>query len=111
MAELTVFSFINFIEFYNITLKEIYKTKSSFYRLCVNAKVKEDFNNIDEQSLAGGMLRLINTDSVRLLKFWIDTLENSLSDNPSLLNHLKDYIKEEIDSNNAEILKCTGCNN
>ncbi|MEN2256908.1 DEAD/DEAH box helicase family protein [Paraclostridium benzoelyticum] len=33
----------NFIEFYNITLKEIYKTKNSFYRLCVNAKVKEEF--------------------------------------------------------------------
>ena len=71
---------INFIEFYNITLKEIYKTKNSFYRLCVNAKVKEDFNNIDEQSLAGGMLRLINTDSVRLLKFWINTLENYKED-------------------------------
>ena len=59
-----------------IVLKEIYKTKNSFYRLCVNAKVKEDFNDIDEQSLAGGMLRLINTDSIRLLKFWINTLEN-----------------------------------
>ncbi len=66
-------SLTNFIEFYNITLKEIYKTKNSFYRLCVNAKVKEDFNDMDEQSLTGGMLRLINTDSVKLLKFWIKT--------------------------------------
>ena len=73
-------SLANFIEFYNITLKEIYKTKNSFYRLCVNAKVKEDFNDIDEQSLAGGMLRLINTDSIRLLKFWINTLENYKED-------------------------------
>lgn len=70
----------NFIEFYNISLKEIYKTKNSFYRLCVNAKVKEDFNDIDEQSLSGGMLRLINTDSVRLLKFWINVLENYKKD-------------------------------
>ena len=70
----------NFIEFYNISLKEIYKTKNSFYRLCVNAKVKEDFNDIDEQSLSGGMLRLINTDSIRLLKFWIDVLENYKKD-------------------------------
>ncbi len=67
---------INFIDFYNISLKEIYKTKNSFYRLCVNAKVKEDFNDIDEASLSGGMLRLLNTDSIKLLKFWINTLEN-----------------------------------
>ncbi|MDB8804802.1 DEAD/DEAH box helicase [Romboutsia sp. 1001216sp1] len=67
---------INFIEFYNITLKEIYKTKNSFYRLCVNAKVKDDFVDIDEKNLSGGMLRLINTDSVKLLRFWIDVLES-----------------------------------
>ena len=78
--KLNLINFINFIEFYNITLKEIYKTKNSFYRLCVNAKVKEDFNDIDEQSLVGGMLRLINTDSIRLLKFWINTLENYKED-------------------------------
>lgn len=66
----------NFIEFYNITLKEIYKTKNSFYRLCVNAKVKEDFSDIDEKYLSSGILRLINTDSVKLLKFWIEILQS-----------------------------------
>ncbi|MBP3932095.1 MAG: DUF3427 domain-containing protein, partial [Peptostreptococcaceae bacterium] len=69
-------SLTNFIDFYNISLKEIYKTKNSFYRLCVNAKVKDEFKNIDESILSGGLLRLINTDSVRLLKFWINTLED-----------------------------------
>ena len=69
-------SLTNFIDFYNISLKEIYKTKNSFYRLCVNAKVKDEFKNIDESILSRGLLRLINTDSVRLLKFWINTLEN-----------------------------------
>ena len=69
-------SLTNFIDFYNISLKEIYKTKNSFYRLCVNAKVKDEFKNTDESILSGGLLRLINTDSVRLLKFWINTLEN-----------------------------------
>ena len=34
------------------------------------------FKNIDESILSRGLLRLINTDSVRLLKFWINTLEN-----------------------------------
>lgn len=66
----------NFIEFYNITLKEIYKTKNSFYRLCVNAKVKEDFCDIDEKYLSSGILRLTNTDSVKLLKFWIEILQS-----------------------------------
>ena len=71
-----ILSLTNFIDFYNISLKEIYKTKNSFYRLCVNAKVKDEFKNTDESILSGGLLRLINTDSVRLLKFWINTLEN-----------------------------------
>lgn len=66
----------NFIEFYNITLKEIYKTKNSFYRLCANAKVKEDFCDIDEKYLSSGILRLTNTDSVKLLKFWIEILQS-----------------------------------
>lgn len=71
----------NFIEFYNITLKEIYKTKNSFYRLCVNAKVKEDFSDIDEKYLSSGILRLINTDSVKLLKFWIEILQSYKNEN------------------------------
>lgn len=71
----------NFIEFYNITLKEIYKTKNSFYRLCVNAKVKEDFSDIDEKYLSSGILRLTNTDSVKLLKFWIEILQNYKNEN------------------------------
>lgn len=71
----------NFIEFYNITLKEIYKTKNSFYRLCVNAKVKEAFSDIDEKCLSSGMIRLTNTDSVKLLKFWIETLQSYKNEN------------------------------
>lgn len=71
----------NFIEFYNITLKEIYKTKNSFYRLCVNAKVKEDFCDIDEKYLSSGILRLTNTDSVKLLKFWIEILQSYKNEN------------------------------
>lgn len=71
----------NFIEFYNITLKEIYKTKNSFYRLCVNAKVKEEFSDIDEKCLSSGMIRLTNTDSVKLLKFWIETLQSYKNEN------------------------------
>lgn len=76
----------NFIDFYNIQLREIYKTKNSFYRLCVNAKAIEDFNDTDESTLASGMLRLTNTDSVRLLRFWINTLENFKTNNITSFN-------------------------
>ena len=41
-------SLTSFIDFYNISLKEIYKTKNSFYRLCVNAKVKDEFKNNED---------------------------------------------------------------
>lgn len=67
---------LNFIEFYNITLKDIYKTKNTFERLCVNAKVKEDFVCNDEKMLSTAMIRLNNVDSPRLLRFWKNTLEN-----------------------------------
>lgn len=64
----------NFIEFYNITLKDIYKTKSTFARLCVNAKVKDDFSCKDEKILSSTMWRLNNVDSPRLLRFWNQVL-------------------------------------
>ena len=67
---------LNFIEFYNITLKDIYKTKNTFARLCVNANVKEDFVCDDEKVLSTAMIRLNNVDSPRLLRFWKNTLEN-----------------------------------
>ena len=67
---------LNFIEFYNITLKDIYKTKNTFARLCVNANVKEDFICDDEKMLSTAMIRLNNVDSPRLLRFWKNTLEN-----------------------------------
>ncbi len=64
----------NFIEFYNITLKDIYKTKTTFARLCVNAKVKYDFSCKDEKILSSTMWRLNNVDSPRLLRFWNQVL-------------------------------------
>lgn len=64
----------NFIGFYNITLKDIYKTKTTFARLCVNAKVKDDFSCKDEKILSSTMWRLNNVDSPRLLRFWNQVL-------------------------------------
>ncbi|MGL6106202.1 DUF3427 domain-containing protein [Romboutsia sp.] len=65
----------NFIEFYNISIKDIYKTKNTFYRLCVDANIKDYVENIDEKVLSTAMVRLISTDSVRLLRFWINILK------------------------------------
>ena len=65
---------INFIGFYNISLKDIYKTKNTFARLCVNAKIKEDFLCKDEKTLSSTIWRLNNVDSPKLLRFWKDTL-------------------------------------
>lgn len=66
----------NFLNMYDVSLRDIYKTKNTFKRLCVNAKLKQELSCKDEKVLTSGMLRLINTDSPRLLKFWINTLEN-----------------------------------
>ncbi|GAA0699312.1 DEAD/DEAH box helicase [Paraclostridium ghonii] len=66
----------NFLNIYDVSLRDIYKTKNTFERLCVNAKLKQEFSCKDEKVLTSGILRLINTDSPRLLKFWISTLAN-----------------------------------
>ena len=47
-------------------------------------------------------LTTVNTE----IEIWKETLDETLSDNPKLLNHLKDYLNEEIESNNTEILRC-----
>ena len=65
----------NFINFYNISLKEIYKTKNTFARLCVIAKVKNDFIDTDEVIFSKSIIRLINTNSIKLLKCWKLILE------------------------------------
>jgi len=96
-----------FLKFYDVTLKDIYKTKNTFERLCVNAKVKEDFDCKDEKVLSGGMLRLIHADSPRLLNFWINTLEqfdinkkyefNEIEEKMLLMLHFTLYNKVPID--------------
>lgn len=71
----------NFIEFYNISLKDIYKTKSTFARLCVNAKVKDDFLCKDEKVLSSTIWRLNNVDSPRLLRLWKQVLRDFINGN------------------------------
>lgn len=40
------------------------------------------------------------------MESWLEIVEDKLSDNPQLLNHLKEYLNEEISSNNEEIEIC-----
>ncbi|RDY24303.1 DUF3427 domain-containing protein [Romboutsia maritimum] len=80
----------NFLNLYDVSLKDIYKTKNTFKRLCINAKQTEEFDCIDEKVLSSGMLRLIHSDSPRLLNFWIDILEKFDSNNEYEFNEIEE---------------------
>ncbi|MCY6369409.1 DUF3427 domain-containing protein [Clostridium ganghwense] len=67
---------INFINYYNMSLNDIYKTKYSFARLCVEARVREDFYNENEKEITKGMQRLQSIDSRRLIEFYLHTMNN-----------------------------------
>ncbi len=67
---------INFINHYDMTLNDIYKTKASFSRLCVEAGLREDFYNENEEDITKGMQRLQNIDSRRLIEFYLHTMNS-----------------------------------
>lgn len=46
------------------------------------------------------------TEVNKQMENWIKIIEDELSDNPELLNHVAEYLNEEIDSNNEEISRC-----
>ena len=48
------------------------------------------------------------TEVNKQMENWIEIIENELSDNPELLNHVEEYLNEEINSNNEEISRCIG---
>lgn len=66
---------INFLSYYNLELKDIYK-KWSFNRLLVEARVKENFHNEDEKVLTKALGRLLHINSMSWLNFLVDKLEN-----------------------------------
>ena len=65
----------NFLEHYHIDKRLIYKN-FSFYRLCVDAGVKTDFNEQMEKVMTKAFYRLSSIDSRRFLIFLIDMFEN-----------------------------------
>lgn len=67
---------MNFVNHYDLTLNDIYKTKASFSRLCVEAGLIEDFYNENEEDITKGMQRLQNIDSRRLIEFYLHTMNS-----------------------------------
>ncbi|MFD3156788.1 DUF3427 domain-containing protein [Haloimpatiens sp. FM7330] len=65
----------NFIDYYNLSLEDIYK-RFSFNRLCVEAGVKEDFQNLNEKELTKAFSRLLHINSMTWINFIINVLEN-----------------------------------
>jgi hypothetical protein len=65
----------NFLKQYRMDPRAIYK-KDNFSRLCVNAGVKEDFDESIEKEITKAFSRLASIDSRRVLKFVIGLLDN-----------------------------------
>lgn len=68
-------SLTSFLDYYHIDPKLLYKF-ASFSRLCVRAKVRDDFNEELEEVLTKAFIRLAQIDSQRWLKFLIQFLKN-----------------------------------
>lgn len=66
----------DFLDFYGISLRELYKTGCSFARLGVTAGIRKDFMCADEKSLSKALMRFIHLNSPKLLAFWLMVLES-----------------------------------
>jgi len=93
-------SLTEFIERYDVEFLDIYKTtrrvegktlKNSFYSLCVEAGVKENFICKDELRLANSIGKVTFINSPRLLKLLIDVMEN--------IESYRDYKFSEAEEN------------
>ncbi|NLT47183.1 MAG: DUF3427 domain-containing protein [Clostridiales bacterium] len=63
----------NFVEYYHLDPRTIY-AKHSFARLCVEAGVKEDFDEDAEEALTKAFRRIVAIDSRRWIRFLLDIL-------------------------------------
>jgi superfamily II DNA or RNA helicase len=75
----------SFIKAYDVELLDIYKPKRkvdgksinySFNRLCVEAGIRENFNCKDELILSNSLAKVTFINSVKMLRFLIDVIEN-----------------------------------
>jgi superfamily II DNA or RNA helicase/translation initiation factor 2 alpha subunit (eIF-2alpha) len=75
----------DFMTSYDVELLDIYKTKgslrgksinNSFYRLCVEAGIKDNFDCKDETILANSLGKVTFINSIKMLKLLIEVTEN-----------------------------------
>ena len=65
---------VNFLDYYRLDPHVIYVRKASFARLCVQAKVREDFSEPAEDALTKALVHLADLDS----RDWIRFLQENL---------------------------------
>lgn len=78
----------NFVEYYHIDIRSIY-VRDNFYRLCVNAGLRDDFKEPMEELLTKAFTRICAIDSRRWISFLLDTFENIESRNISEYNDVQ----------------------
>lgn len=74
----------NFVNYYGLEISKIYSTGHSFSRLCVEAGVKEDFEEEMEEVVTKSLKRFAYMDSRRIIKQvikYLPTIENYTIDN------------------------------
>lgn len=82
----------NFLEHYHLDKRQIYK-KYCFSRLCVEAKVRDDFNEEIEEIMTKAFYRISSIDSRRFLNFLLNTFENLET---MKIDNLKNYEKRML---------------
>ncbi len=78
----------NFVKYYHMDIRNIY-AKHSFYRLCVEAGVKENFQESIEEDLTKAFSRLVSIDSRRWIRFLLDLLPDLNNTDFGKLSELK----------------------
>ncbi|HKJ96289.1 MAG TPA: DUF3427 domain-containing protein, partial [Thermoplasmataceae archaeon] len=76
----------NFLIHYHLEPLDIY-SKGSFSRLCVDAKIMEDFNDPEESTIAKALQRVSAIDSRRWIRFMVESLRKLEEINSSDLSN------------------------
>ncbi|MCH4207646.1 MAG: DUF3427 domain-containing protein [Solobacterium sp.] len=84
----------NFLDYYHLEVKDIYDRKTSFARLCVDAGVREDFHEPQEERLTKAFGSFGFIDSRRWIAFLLDILSSPSPQNISHMNALQKRMLE-----------------
>lgn len=70
-------SLVNFLEHYEISIKEFYKNNRTFSRLCVDAGISKEFLCDNEEFISKRIPSLLSIDSPKFLNFAIKYISNT----------------------------------